>query len=110
MRSISKKFLTIFSAIFVWTPLVCHVPCACGAETAGKVVTYPAPAGEGGGGDFEIIAGRQKVETYSARVLDPPFAGKKENYGGNYAFANFDMAGRVAVLIDRARPTTCSRV
>jgi hypothetical protein len=66
---------------------------------AGQVVTYPAPAGEGGAGDFQVWANDRKVDTYGARVLDPPFAGKQYDYGGPYSFASFDMAGRATVRI-----------
>lgn len=96
---ISQKFQFFVIVLFVAALFAGHVPGACGAEAAGRVVTYSAPLGEAGGGDFEIIAGRQKVDTYTARVLDAPFAGKQFDYGGNYAFANFDMAGRVTVRI-----------
>jgi hypothetical protein len=34
-----------------------------------------------------------------ARVLDPPFAGKRWDHGGPYSFANFDMSGSVVVRI-----------
>jgi hypothetical protein len=64
-----------------------------------KVVTYPAPAGEALSADYEVQAAGQKVDTYVARVLDPPFAGKEWDYGGSYSFANFDMSGRIVVSI-----------
>lgn len=69
------------------------------ATAAAKVVTYPAPAGEVIAGDYEVWAAGQKVDVYGARVLDAPFAGKEWDYGGPYAFANFDMSGRVEVRI-----------
>ena len=48
------------------------------AATGGsKVVTYPAPAGETLSTIYQVEAGGQKVDVYSARVLDPPFAGKQ---------------------------------
>ena len=47
------------------------------ATGGGKVVTYPAPAGETLSSDYEVEAGGQKVDVYTARVLDPPFAGKE---------------------------------
>lgn len=72
----------------------------------GKVVIYPAPPGEAALGDFEITAAGQKVDAYTARVLDPPFAGKAWNYGGAYSFANFDLEGRVTVRIVSKRPLT----
>ncbi len=78
------------------------------AESAGRaadrVVTYPAPAGEPLSGDYEVTAGGQNVDVYTARVLDPPFAGKQWDFGGPYSFANFDMAGRVTVRIKSPRP------
>jgi hypothetical protein len=64
-----------------------------------KVVTYPAPAGEALSTDFEVQVAGQKVDTYMARVLDPPFAGKQWDHGGSYSFANFDMSGHVVVRI-----------
>lgn len=70
---------------------------------AGKVVTYPAPAGETLSSDYKIEAGGQKVDVYTARVLDPPFAGKEYDYGGPYSFANFDMDGSVVVRITSQR-------
>jgi hypothetical protein len=68
-----------------------------GAEP--KVVTYPAPTGEVLSADYHVQAAGQKVAVYTARVLDPPFAGKGYDYGGPYSFANFDMAGPVTVRI-----------
>jgi len=64
-----------------------------------KVVTYPAPAGEPLSTDYDVQVLGQNVDVYTARVLDAPFAGKEWDYGGNYAFANFDMSSRVAVRI-----------
>ena len=69
----------------------------------GKVVTYPAPAGETLSTDYQVQAGGQKVDVYTARVLDPPFAGKEYDYGGPYSFANFDMSGPVTVRITSPR-------
>ena len=48
-------------------------------ETPGvaKVVTYPAPAGEALSEGYEVNAAGQHVDSYTARVLDPPFAGKQ---------------------------------
>ena len=70
---------------------------------AAEVVTYPAPAGEPLSTDYEVWADGKKVDVYTARVLDPPFAGKQWDYGGPYSFANFDMAGRVTVRITSKR-------
>jgi len=69
----------------------------------GKVVTYAAPADEVLSTDYQVLAAGQKVDVYAARVLDPPFAGKKYDYGGPYSFANFDMSGRIEVRITSKR-------
>ncbi len=76
------------------------------APSRAKVVTYPAPTDEVSSTDWQVQAGEQKVDTYMARVLDPPFAGKQWDYGGDYAFANFDMLGPVEVRITSKRPLT----
>ncbi|HPC96964.1 MAG TPA: glycosyl hydrolase family 28 protein [Sedimentisphaerales bacterium] len=68
-----------------------------------NIVVYPAPAGETLSTDYEVQAEGWKVDVYSARVLDPPFAGKEWDYGGPYSFANFDMSGPVAVRITSPR-------
>jgi Glycosyl hydrolases family 28 len=65
----------------------------------GAVVTYAAPAGEALSSEYEVVAEGKKVDVYTARVLDPPFAGQQWNYGGPYAFASFDMEGRVTVRV-----------
>ncbi len=75
----------------------------CTTSTA-KVVTYPAPGGEALSGDYQVWADDQKVDVYTTRVLDPPFAGKQWDHGGPYGFANFDMSGRVTVRIVSKRP------
>ena len=69
------------------------------SPAAAKVVTYPAPAGETLSADYQVQAGGQKVDVYSARVLDPPFAGKEWDFGGPYSFANFDFSESVTVRI-----------
>jgi hypothetical protein len=75
-----------------------------GAEaSAAKIVTYPAPAGEASSNDYQVQVANQKIDTYMARVLDPPFAGKRWDYGGSYSFANFDMSGSVVVRITSKR-------
>jgi len=67
--------------------------------SSAKVVTYPVPTDEVLSADYEVHAAGQKVDTYMARVLDPPFAGKQWDHGGSYSFANFDMSGTVVVSI-----------
>jgi hypothetical protein len=74
------------------------------AADAGNVVAYPAPAGEALSTEYQVQAAGQKVDVYTARVLDPPFAGKEYDYGGPYSFANFDMSGPVTVRIASPRP------
>lgn len=73
------------------------------AEGTGKVVVYPAPAGEALSSDYEVRVGEEKVDVYAARVLDPPFAGKEWDYGGPYSFASLDVEGRVVVRISSRR-------
>lgn len=82
-----------------------------GMVSSGRVVTYPAPAGDFLSGDYQVQAGEQKVDVYGARVLDPPFAGKEYDYGGPYSFANFDMSGPVVVRVasDRSLRNTVIR-
>jgi hypothetical protein len=71
---------------------------------AAKVVTYPAPAGEVLSSEYQVQAAGRQVDVYTARVLDPPFAGKEWDYGGSYSFANFDVSGPVTVRIVSKRP------
>ncbi len=54
------------------------------AAAVGRVVSYPAPEGESLSTEYEVTAGGQKIDVYTARVLDPPFAGKEYDYGGPY--------------------------
>ena len=70
-----------------------------GAISASEVVTYPAPPEEPRSQDFEVWADDKPVDVYTARVLDPPFAGKQWDYGGPYSFVNFDTSGPVNVRI-----------
>lgn len=70
---------------------------------ASKAVTYAAPAGEPLSADYEVTANGRRVDVYTARTLDPPFAGKEWNYGGPYAFANFDLAGTAEVTVRSKR-------
>ncbi len=69
----------------------------------GRVVTYPASAGDFLSSDYQVQAGGRNVDVYGARVLDPPFAGKEYDYGGPYSFANFDMLGPVVVRVTSER-------
>ncbi len=73
------------------------------AAGSGQVVTCPAPAGEVLSTDYHVQVAGERVDVYTARVLDPPFAGKKYDFGGPYAFANFDMSGAVVVRITSDR-------
>ncbi len=86
------------SAAFVAAALA-----VCTMTASAQVVTYPAPEGETLSADYEVWADGQKVDVYTARTLDPPFAGKQWDYGGPYSFANFDMAGQVTVRITSKR-------
>ncbi len=75
----------------------------CTATRAADVVTYPAPPDERQAAAYEVWAGDQQVDVYTARTLDEPFAGKQWDYGGPYCFANFDLAGSVVVKITSSR-------
>ena len=79
------------------------VALAVSGQAVAGVVTYPAPAGAALSDDYQVVAGGESVDIYRARVLDPPFAGKKYDYGGPYSFANFDMSGPVVVRITSER-------
>ena len=69
-----------------------------------EVRTYcHAPPGEALSLDYQVLAEGKEVDVYTARVLDPPFAGKGYDYGGPYAFANFDMKGTAKVRITAKR-------
>ncbi len=77
---------------------------AAGAVSAfAQVVTHPAPPEEVRSPDYRVWANEQPVDVYTARTLDPPFAGKEWNYGGPYAFANFDAGGGVTVRVTSVR-------
>ena len=69
-----------------------------GAARAG-VVVYPAPSGETLSTDYQVWIDGKKADIFAARVLDPPFADKQWDYGGPYAFTNFDMSGHATVRI-----------
>jgi hypothetical protein len=62
-----------------------------------EIVTYPAPAGEALSAEYQVQMAGQNIDVYTARVLDPPFAGKQWDHGGSYSFADFDMSGPVVV-------------
>ena len=91
-----------------WSPptaiLVTILSLVFSACSQAKVVTYRAPAGETLASGWQVQADGQDVDVYMARVLDPPFAGKQWDYGGDYAFANFDMSGPVEVRVKSERP------
>ncbi len=88
-------------AIVVWIAAVTVIPCQGWGATmsTGVAVTYPAPVGEALSEDYEVQVAGRKVDVYTARVLDAPFAGKRWDHGGSYSFANFDMSGRMVVRI-----------
>ena len=79
---------------------------AAALPSAAEVVTYPAPEGETLSTQYTVQTGGQPVPVYTARVLDPPFAGKEFDYGGNYSFAGFDVSGPVEVHIRSEKPLT----
>ncbi len=54
-------------------------------QAGARVVVYPAPTDEPLSTDYQVSAGGQKVDVYTARVLDPPFAGTEYDYGGPYS-------------------------
>lgn len=68
-------------------------------STVAEVIAYAAPAGETLSAEYEVWVDGKRVDVYTARTLDEPFAGKEWDYGGAYAFASFDMTGEVAVKI-----------
>jgi hypothetical protein len=82
--------------------LLASVTAAGGAGAA--VVTWPAPPGEPVSEAYAVHADGKPVAAYTARTLDEPFAGKRWDYGGPYAFASFDFSGRVVVKIRSKRP------
>jgi len=84
-----------------WSMIVAWVLAGAGARA--EVVTYPAPPGEVLSQDYEVLVDGKKVDVYTARTLDPPFAGKEWDFGGPYCFANFDTSGPVTVRIASKR-------
>ena len=75
----------------------------CSLPAAAKVVTYPAPVGEPLSDEYQVWVAGRKVDVYTARTLDPPFAGKEYDYGGPYAFANFDLDRATTVRVTAKR-------
>lgn len=76
---------------------------ALAGYSQGEVVVYPIPPGERLSEDYRVSVAGQEVAVYTARTLDPPFAGKSWDYGGPYSFANFDTDGPVEVRITSPR-------
>ena len=74
-----------------------------GFSTNATIVMYPAPKDEALSADYQVTIGGQPVDVYTARVLDPPFAGKEWDYGGPYSFCNFDVEGPAEVRITSKR-------
>ena len=70
-----------------------------GYSSGAAVVLYPAPKDEPLSADYQVRVGAQRVDVYSARVLDPPFAGKEWDYGGPYSFCSFDTEGSAEVRV-----------
>ena len=69
-----------------------------------RVDVAPAPPDEPLSEEYRVSVSGQPVPVYTARVLDTPFAGRQWDYGGPYAFANFDTDGCVEVRIAAKRP------
>lgn len=74
-----------------------------GFSTNAAVVVYPAPPDEPLSADYHVTIGGQPVDVYTARVLDPPFAGKEWDYGGPYSFCNFDVEGPAEIRVASKR-------
>jgi hypothetical protein len=87
-----NKSILILLGSFFWLPF---------ARPA--VVTYPAPEGETLSSLYQVWVEGVKVDVYTARTLDPPFAGKQWDFGGPYAFANVDVEGPVEVRVTSSR-------
>lgn len=84
--------------------------CLAAVIAGAEVVTYPAPPEEGLSQDYQVWADGKPVDVYTARVLDPPFAGKQWDFGGPYSFANFDTSGPVSVRIVSKRSLRQTRI
>jgi len=68
-----------------------------------EVVIYDAPKDEPLSTEYHVTVDGKKVDLYTARVLDPPFADKQWDFGGNYSFASFDLRGSAEVRITSTR-------
>ena len=77
--------------------------CLLAGAASAEVVTYPAPAEETLSEDYQVSVEGKPIDVYTAHVLDPPFAGKRWDYGGPYSFANFDISGPAVVRITSKR-------
>src|ERR1039458_10250912 len=97
--AIASSVLPAVALCFALTGLL-----AAPFQVAAQVIVYPAPAGENLSTQYQVQAGGQPVSVYTARVLDPPFAGKEYDYGGPYSFASFDVSGPVEVRIRSEKP------
>lgn len=85
------------------TILLLNLLVLAGFSINAAVVVYPAPKDEPLSTDYQVTIGGRPVDTYTARVLDPPFAGKGRDYGGPYSFCNFDVEGPAEVRVASKR-------
>ncbi len=85
--------LSLIGFLLAWTTSIC----------VARVVVYPTPEGESLSSEYRVEAAGEKVDVYTARVLDPPFADKEYDYGGPYSFASFDASGPIVVRITSTR-------
>ncbi|MFO7903449.1 MAG: glycosyl hydrolase family 28 protein [Planctomycetota bacterium] len=93
-----RAAVRVICAMLVGTVLAAMVNVA-----RGEVSVYPAPDAEVLSTDYTVRANGKKVDVYTARTLDPPFADGRWDHGGPYSFANFDMSGQVTVRITSPR-------
>jgi len=70
------------------------------AAPTGKVITYPAPAGEKPSGDWTVTADGRPVFVYTVATL----------HGGPASFASFDFSGVVKVTITSTRKVASALV
>lgn len=68
-----------------------------------NVKIYPAPKGEELSGEYKVLINDKELDVYKARTLDPPFANREWDYGGDYSFASFDFSGKVSVQVSSKR-------